>query len=196
MWKEKVDSTNNECRRHIDSLDNMSFVAARCQTDGRGQGDHRWTSTPGMNLTFSMVFKHEGRLEARDEVALTHTLTLALLAYLGGKGISARIKWPNDIWVGDKKICGMLIEHSLRADKVDWSIAGIGLNINQTDFPADIPNPTSLKMLTKADYEPAVELETLHKEICRLSPLMYSPDGRKLLQEEFGKKVFRLTEAL
>ncbi len=196
MWKETLDSTNNECRRLLDALDNLSYVAARCQTDGRGQGDHRWCSAPGQNLTFSILFKHGGRLAAADEVALTHCVTLGILAYLEGKGVQARIKWPNDIWVSGRKLCGILIEHSLSGRSVQWSIAGIGLNLNQTEFPVDIPNPTSLRALTGRVFVPEDEAEALHKEICRLSPLMYSSDGRHLLQEEFGKKVFRLTEAL
>jgi BirA family biotin operon repressor/biotin-[acetyl-CoA-carboxylase] ligase len=62
-------------------------------------------------------------------------------------GIEAWIKPPNDIWVADKKICGILIEHSLRAGRISWTIIGIGLNVNQTVFPEDLPNPTSMAIL-------------------------------------------------
>lgn len=193
MWKETVDSTNNECRRLIESLDNLSYIAAYCQTAGRGQGDHTWTSTPGQNLTFSYVVKPES-LSAMEEIFISRATALGIVEYLRGKGIQARIKLPNDIWVADKKICGILIEVGLKGSMVDWSIIGVGLNLNQTDFPAFLPNPTSVAVLTGKQYNLEEEMELLHKEICRHVEMISSLSGRDYLQTEFDRISFKLSE--
>ena len=113
IWVESSKSTNSELRRRIDSLDNLSVIAAAEQTAGRGQGDHSWFSSPRTNLTFSMLLRFGPgfpvTLGASEAVTVTHIAALAVRDYLLTKGIDSRIKWPNDIWVGDRKICGMLI---------------------------------------------------------------------------------------
>lgn len=192
MWRDKVDSTNNVCRREIEALDNLSYIAAKCQSAGRGQGDHTWTSTPGENLTFSYILKPDGTLRAADAIVITHITTLSIVSYLESKGVKAAIKWPNDIWVDGKKICGILIENCLDGPQVLWSIIGVGLNINQTDFPKDLPNPTSLSILTGGQYDVEEELELLMKEICRYEALSKTQSGREIMNMEFEKLVFRL----
>ncbi len=174
--------------------DNLSVVAARGQTAGRGQGDHRWHSTPGENLTFSILYRFEGpfALAASDALLITQVTTLGLRDYLLGHGVQARIKWPNDIWVGDRKICGILIENILEGNRILAGIVGIGLNLNERDWPAALPNPVSLYELTGRTYEPETELPRLSKAICRRFGQLASTDGRTALQEEFGKCMFRL----
>ena len=196
LWLETVDSTNSELRKRISGLDNLSIVATRAQTAGRGQGTHTWYATPGKNLTFSILYRFEGAcaLAASDALLITQVTTLALRDYLLAHGVQARIKWPNDIWVDDRKICGILIENAVEGGRVRESIVGIGLNLNETDWPAELPNPVSLHELTGRSYDPAAELEALHKEIRRRFGLLASPDGRCSLQEEFGKFMFRLPE--
>ena len=196
LWLETVDSTNSELRKRISGLDNLSIVATRAQTAGRGQGTHTWFATPGKNLTFSILYRFEGAcaLAASDALLITQVTTLALRDYLLAHGVQARIKWPNDIWVDDRKICGILIENAVEGGRVRESIVGIGLNLNETDWPAELPNPVSLHELTGRSYDPAAELVALHKEIRRRFGLLASPDGRCSLQEEFGKFMFRLPE--
>lgn len=174
-------------------MDNLSVIAAVEQTAGRGQGTHTWHSTPGLNLTFSLLYK-PADLHVKDIIAITQAVTLGLRDYLLEKGVEARIKWPNDIWVGDKKICGILIENTLDGQKVRYSIIGIGFNLNETGWPPELPNPVSLKELTGRDYSPREELERLMEKICRRFSLPEASDGRRVLQEEFGKYVFRLRE--
>lgn len=197
LWLETADSTNSELRRRIAGLDNLSIVATREQTAGRGQGTHTWFSTPGKNLTFSILYRFRGEfaLAASDAILITQVTTLALRDYLLGHGVRARIKWPNDIWVEDRKICGILIENTLEGGMVRESIVGIGLNLNETGWPPELPNPVSLRELTGREYAPDVELTALEKEIRRRFGLLASPDGRCSLQEEFGKYVFRLPVA-
>ena len=197
FWLETADSTNSEARRRISTLDNLSIIAAREQTAGRGQGTHTWFSSPGQNLTFSVLYKFDGNcaLAASDTLLITQLTTLALVDYLAWHGIQARIKWPNDIWVGDRKICGILIVNTLVGRKVRSSIVGIGLNLNETRWPAELPNPVSLHELTGRRYDPAEELPRLQKEIRRRFGLLATADGRSSLQEEFGKRMFKLPEA-
>lgn len=143
IWLEEVESTNKYVRSHIDTLDNLSVVSAMSQTAGRGQGDHKWHSQPGQNLTFSILLKQPD-VAAADQSIISDTTAQSLVELLRRHNIQAWIKPPNDIWVDEKKICGILIEHSLRAGRISWTIIGIGLNVNQTSFPEDLPNPTSM----------------------------------------------------
>ena len=154
MWLESTDSTNNEAARRIDSLDNMSVVSALSQNSGRGQRGNTWLSEPGANLTFSIVLKYSAAthevsqslppLEAKHQLAISVITALSVIELLETYRISARIKWPNDIYVGEKKICGILIEHSIKGIMLSHSIVGIGLNINQRNFDVSLPNPTSI----------------------------------------------------
>lgn len=148
IWLERVDSTNDEARRHISEIDNLSVVSALEQTKGRGQHGNTWLSMPGENLTFSLIVK-DFRIKANEQSAISQATALSLTKLLGRYGIEARIKWPNDIYAGDNKICGILIENSLKGMEIDWSIIGIGLNVNQTSFPEHLPNPTSMRLCTE-----------------------------------------------
>ena len=152
IWLDVAESSNDEARRAIDSLDNLSVVAVRCQTSGRGQGTHTWESAPGENLTFSVVLKEPG-IFPNEQIAISQITALAVVRFLALHGIDAKIKLPNDIYVGDRKICGILIENTLCAGKIKWSIVGIGINVNQTTFPSSLPNPTSI-LLEKSYYAP------------------------------------------
>ena len=191
-WINITDSTNNEARRRFSRLDNLSVICARKQTEGHGQGDHTWNSAPGKNLTFSVVLKFGRTLLATDGILITCIATLGIRDYLLRKGIEARVKWPNDIWVDDKKICGILIENTLEGVHINGSIIGIGLNLNQKHWPDDIPNPISVSNLKGRFYCRRLEMRRLYNNIRRRYRMFLSNDGRKKLQEEFGKVVFRL----
>lgn len=162
IWFESLDSTNRELRRRIDACDNLSIVAARTQTAGRGQGSHKWSSRPGENLTFSLLLRFgKGLLHARDEQIINDWITPVITDFLAGEGVEAWVKKPNDIWVNDKKIAGILIENILDGEYVSESIVGIGFNLNQTDWSEDLPNPVSLSQLTGKEYSPEAVLECL-----------------------------------
>lgn len=196
IWHKELDSTNSEARRLLAGLDNLSVIAAAYQTAGRGQGDHTWTSSRGENLTFSVVLKFDrGFLSARDALLITQVTTLALCRMLSSKGIPSWIKWPNDIYVADmKKICGILIENVLNCESVGSSIIGIGLNVNQTSFSPDLPNPTSMKLLTGREYDTHALLEEFQIHISDALQLMSSDEGRNVLDQEFKSRVFYLNK--
>ncbi len=193
IWLDETDSTNYEVRRRISELANLSVVAAIRQTAGRGQGDHTWTSAPGENLTFTLLltFPPCAPVGSDEILRITEVVTYALRRYLLGKGVETRIKWPNDIYVGEKKICGILIENILQGKQVSASIIGIGLNLNQTHFPADIPNPVSLRELTGQVYDIRKELCRLHAALKKSAALLDTQEGRMLLDKDFHSVLFR-----
>lgn len=196
-WYDTVESTNDEVRRAVDSLDNLSVIAARFQTKGRGQGDHKWHSKVGENLTFTACLKFGcpgglAPLEVKDSLLITETVTLALRLYLEDKGIHARIKWPNDIYVDGLKICGILIENILEGSRVASSIVGIGLNLNQTEFPADLPNPTSIAVQTGKVFVPEEELELFCAKLAECTLMTNTAEGRRYLDDIFNQYMFRL----
>lgn len=165
FWSEEVESTNNEALRHSEDTDEMSVWAASYQTAGRGQRGNVWTSSRGENLTFSIMVKSGcgtiPPIHARQQFSISQAVTLGLTDFLSSRGIDATIKWPNDIWVGERKICGILVENKICGDMICRSIIGIGLNVNQKEFPEDLPNPTSMTLLTGRRYDLKAELEDM-----------------------------------
>ena len=150
IWLESIDSTNSEALRRLPELPSGTVLAAREQTAGRGQRGNTWFTEPGKNLTFSIVLKPSG-LEAGEAHLLNYLASVAVAEFLEGYGVSCCIKWPNDIYAGRKKICGILVENSLSGGCVGASVIGIGININQTEFP-QLANATSLSLVTGLEY--------------------------------------------
>ena len=163
IWLESVDSTNEEARRRISTLDNLSVLSAFTQTAGRGQRGNTWSASPGENLTFSIVLKYGSgathEIRALDQSVISEITALSVVDFLASHGIGTKIKWPNDIYAGDRKICGILIEHSVRDGLLSSSIIGIGLNVNQRNFDVNIPNPTSMALCMDQSLSPTVLLE-------------------------------------
>lgn len=146
IWLENTDSTNDEVRRRISELDNLSVVSALSQSSGRGQRGNTWSSEPGKNLLFSILLRPQ--VQAYDQFVISQMVSLAVVDLLSSHDIEASIKWPNDIYVADKKICGILIENSISGKWISASIIGIGLNVNQQIFDPSLPNPTSMTVCT------------------------------------------------
>ena len=142
-WLKITDSTNNDALKNKEKEGDMTVWSAELQTAGRGQRGNKWKSRSGENLTFSILFKPEN-MDANAQFAISQVSAIGVADYLRDKCLDAKVKWPNDVYVGDKKICGMLIENILSGDKLAVSVSGIGININQREFPSDLPNPTSL----------------------------------------------------
>lgn len=156
-WYEILESTNDTAASESGRLDNLSIVATFCQTKGRGQRGNSWSARAGENLLFSILLKEFSLfglapLSASRQFLLSRAAALAVVEFLKGFGLSARIKWPNDIYVGDKKICGILIENTLRGSQLSRCITGIGINLGQREFPASLPNPTSVALETGREF--------------------------------------------
>ena len=163
VWLDSIDSTNSEAFRKMDVSEEGRVWAARFQTAGRGQKGNSWESAVGQNLTFSVLLKPEF-LPAERQFLVSEVAALAVCDLLRDWGLEASIKWPNDIYIGDKKIQGMLIEHFLSGMALAASIVGIGVNLNQERFASDAPNPTSVYVETgkKQDVDAALELFMRH----------------------------------
>ena len=146
------------------SLSDREIWAARFQSAGKGQKGNVWCSNPGENLTFSLYLKHRG-IAARDQFGICQSVSLGVCDYLATKGVAATIKWPNDIYVGDRKICGILISNTVGGGALTDTIAGIGINLNQREFPDWIPNPVSLSQLTGNIYNIEDELPLLAEAV-------------------------------
>lgn len=172
IWLDTVDSTNDEARRRISYLDNLSVLSASEQTAGRGQRGNTWSAAAGKNLTFTVILKYgHGALpsvRAVDQFAISEITALTVVELLAANGMEAKIKWPNDIYVGDRKICGILIENSVHDSFLSSSIIGVGLNVNQTEFDPSLPNPTSMLLHKNAGSIDIHEILKVYMDIfCR-----------------------------
>ena len=161
IWLDTVDSTNSEALRRLPELASGTVIAAREQTAGRGQRGNTWFTEPGLNLTFSIVLKDLG-LSAVEAHLLNYLASVAVAEFLDGYGVHCSIKWPNDIFVGRCKICGILVENSLSGNEVAASVIGIGININQREFP-QLSNATSLYRCTGKEFDIEACLEAFLK---------------------------------
>ncbi len=159
IWLDECDSTNNVVAR--ENPEHGTAVIARAQTAGRGQRGNSWESEPGKNLTFSLLLR-PAWVEVSRQFAISQAVSLAIVTVLEQRlGLQAQlsIKWPNDIYAGDRKICGILIENSLTGNVISRCIVGVGINVNQTLFKSDAPNPVSMAQLAGREFS-VVELAT------------------------------------
>ena len=186
-WFDELDSTNDELLRGISRYDNLSVVAAVRQTSGRGQRGNKWLSAPGDNLTFSILLK-PADLPATEFMSLTYLATLSVKAWICAQDVPAVVKWPNDIYVGRRKICGMLVENRLDGARIGASVMG-----NQTVFPGELVNPVSLKRITHRDYPLRETLEELlgYFDFSALE----SPSGRTALWQAYNQGLFQQGQA-
>lgn len=139
-------STNDEASaliaHHVSPIEG-TLVITRHQTAGRGQRGNVWEAKPDQNLTFSLILK-PSFLTATEQFWLNMAISLGIYDTLRPLiGDELRIKWPNDIYVGSQKLGGILIENTLQGYNIAWSVVGIGLNVNQTEF--QFPTATSLQ---------------------------------------------------
>lgn len=149
---QETESTNSWMAAHEEAVSKPALVYALRQTAGRGQRGNSWESAPGLNLTASAIFTPDD-VEASCQFVVSEAVALAVCDTLRALGVVSKVKWPNDIYAGDRKICGILIENSLMGKNIVRSIAGVGININQTLFVSDAPNPVSVKMITDESIE-------------------------------------------
>jgi len=115
------------------------------QTAGRGQTGNSWESEANKNVLCSILLP-----PGKNLYFLNIAVSVAIIRLLGGQ---YTIKWPNDIYYNDKKLAGILLENAIVGSKIQYSIAGIGLNVNQTVFVSNAPNPVSLKQITGKEYD-------------------------------------------
>ena len=152
-----VDSTNRYMRDDADNLWNKHgengfvVITATHQTAGRGQRGNIWSSNAGENLLISILVRPGEALEVKRQFLLSQAVALAMHDAMLHYDIDTRLKWPNDIYVGNRKLAGILLELDYAGRYVEQAIIGIGLNVNQQAFPPMDRVPVSMKMLWKAE---------------------------------------------
>ena len=169
-----------------------TVVVAAHQTEGRGMDKNRWESEAGKNLLFSIAL-NVNFLEASNQFKISQAVSVAIVEtlsqFIDNQKLS--IKWPNDIYFGDKKLAGMLIQNTVEGRMMGVSIIGIGLNVNQLSFSKDIPNPISLKMITGKDFDLDNLLNLLIINIKKSVESLKSEKNQEEINEKYISKSYR-----
>lgn len=192
---DSLPSTNQYCELlDLSQTEEFSIIYAREQTAGIGQRGNHWASQPGKNLTFSLILKPTF-LPAGEQYRLTKVVSLGItdcLKTLIPEDNDIKIKWPNDIYINHRKVCGILISNQLSRTNLSASIVGIGLNVNQTEFPSWVPNPISLQQITGTEHSLLPLLENIVLSIQdRYAQLSSAPAA---LDQEYLERLLRLRQ--
>ena len=188
MEYEEVASTNSLAEKlPLSELKDKQVILTWRQTQGRGQATNRWESAPGKNISMTVIFRPEC-LEAGKQFAVSMVIALGACDFISRYVSGCSVKWPNDIYVGDRKISGILIEHSIMGRYVGGSLCGIGVNINQERFLSDAPNPVSLFQLIGKEIPVKRALEELLDCIEKRYETIRDYEG---LERDFLKVLYR-----
>ena len=188
---EQIDSTNAYLQRQQSEHDIRNWVVSTDeQTAGKGMGSNGWESEVGKNLTFSLALGM-GFLPAERQFLLSETVPLGIIEVLDTLLPSEKlsIKWPNDIYFENRKLAGILINSTIKANMMDISIIGIGLNVNQMKFQDWPTHPISLKMVTGKEYDLKPLLEQIAECILiKVQQLQSTPTS---IEKDYLKRLFR-----
>jgi len=189
----RVNSTNLLAQQMLaeHSISSDTVIWTNDQFGGRGQRENKWEVEPGKNLTFSLIYFPK-RLMVNQQFSLSEATALGVLDAIAHfiDNDKVTIKWPNDIYIGNKKVGGLLLEHSIMGNSIDTSVIGIGLNVNQQVFSPKLPNPTSLFIESKKE----INIEALlDKVILQLYARYCIIEEQKLadLHAEYCSNLFR-----
>ena len=164
IYQPELSSTNEHAREMLQKArpEEYTTIIAGYQTNGRGQSNNNWESNAGENILMTMViFPHWVEITRQFSLSMAVALGISDLLHEEIPTQDILIKWPNDIYIADRKIAGILINSEVMGSTFDNVLAGIGLNVNQTAFSRDIPNPTSLKLITGRTEDPVELAEKL-----------------------------------
>lgn len=191
---DETESTNAYMKKLVREVrpEEGSLVIADFQTGGRGQGGNSWFSSKGHNLLFSLLIYPEA-VKANAQFIISRMASLAIKNTLDSFTDDIRIKWPNDIYWQNKKIAGILIENDLRGDRIDNSVIGIGLNVNQQTFPPELPNPVSLRQITGLEYDKQYILDIFMREFFLLYREMQNGDTTAI-EDEYMLDLYRVND--
>lgn len=188
---QEVDSSNNYAKQLISAgkAEHGTVVLAHFQKAGKGHAENYWESKPGKNMLASFIFFPKF-LSADKQFYLSKIISLALVDLLSDEMVSVSVKWPNDIYAGNKKLAGILIENSVSGSYIHSSVIGVGLNLNQEEFSEQLPNPVSLKQITQKNYSPEIVVEQLKKKLWKWYKKL--EEGRKdFIDSAYLQKLYR-----
>ena len=185
-----IDSTNDYATLLLsNSTPNEGTVIwAHYQSKGRGQIGSNWSAEARMSLLMSVILEPRF-LMAYQQFTLNILASLAVVSALKSFGIETQIKWPNDIYVNKKKICGILIQNILQGKSIKNAVIGIGLNVNQEEFDPLLPNPTSMKIISNELYN----IEEVKASVCKHLQEYYrrlKEDGFEVLKNEYLEMLY------
>jgi BirA family biotin operon repressor/biotin-[acetyl-CoA-carboxylase] ligase len=154
IFFESLPSTNSHSIKLLssDKPRDGTIIWSDHQSAGRGQPGKKWESDAGKNLLISIILYPES-ISPEDQFIISMAISLGILDFLSPHLENLSIKWPNDIYVKNDKIAGILIESSIMGNSIEYLVAGIGLNINQENFSCGASNATSMKRITGKEYE-------------------------------------------
>ena len=195
MFIDETHSTSSLLREtYDDSLPHLFTIRTDFQTAGRGQAGNSWESEKGKNLLFSTLLRYP-EVEAADQWRLSMLVAVAvreaivsILLPLAFRLSPITIKWPNDIYYNDQKLVGILIENTLSGRHIAYTIAGVGINVNQTQWLSNAPNPVSMKQITGEEYDVENLLNAFLEAIQR-----WEKASTEQLREEYIKHLYRRT---
>jgi BirA family biotin operon repressor/biotin-[acetyl-CoA-carboxylase] ligase len=194
QFYESLQSTNSSASLSLKEkeLPEGTVIFTDFQTAGKGQQGKRWESEKGKNLLFSVIL-YPLSVSPDNQFLISMIISLGICDFLRELVPEVKIKWPNDIYVNNDKIAGILIENSIIGDTIESSIAGIGININQEKFSPGIPNPVSLKIITGKDMDTGTALENLLNYLDnRYKQLLYGDRG--LIRDEYASMLYQAGE--
>jgi len=177
MYIPRTNSTNTLMRELIAAGNPPEFIYTGFQTAGRGQAGNGWESEEGKNLLCSIAVESRKTASLKVESPFYLNVLISVAVHrmincqLSIVNSQLTIKWPNDIYWQDKKIAGILVENTLMGSEVRYSIAGIGLNVNQTEWLSGAPNPVSMKQISGTDFEVDRIMEQLIAEVRRVEAM-------------------------
>lgn len=183
-----IDSTNtflSDLSKHS-SIVEGTVVLTEDQLDGRGQQGNVWQSEKNKSLTFSVLLFP--KIDVNYQFSFNKCISLSICEAFKRCGVRSQIKWPNDIFINDKKVAGVLIENTIQHEKIYKSVVGVGINVNNDQL--DFPLATSLKMETSTTFDLMSLLDLLCEEIERFYLLLKS--NKKTISKKYNGNLYRL----
>ncbi|MDO9153210.1 MAG: biotin--[acetyl-CoA-carboxylase] ligase [Paludibacter sp.] len=168
------------------SLTEGFVVYTDFQLSGKGQSGNSWESEPKKNLLFSILL-YPHHIDIEEQFIISQIVSNAIWNVLSDYCKEVKIKWPNDIYVNDGKIAGILIENSLCGQTINNTMIGIGLNVNQTDFKSDAPNPVSLRQINKKSFR----RKTIMQKIVDNILTIYNEMDYAQIREDYFNNLYR-----
>jgi len=194
IFFENLPSTNTHTSFLIrtEAMPEGTIIRAAFQSAGKGQIGNQWESETGKNLLISIILYPSG-IKPSDQFLITMVVSLGISDFIGREISGCKIKWPNDIYVNNDKIAGILIENSIMENAILNSVAGIGLNINQREFLTDAPNPVSMSQVTGREYDLDISLSQLAAALDQRYFQLISQEHTEI-RRNYISQLYRLNE--
>ncbi len=190
----QLDSTNAEAKRLLDQgeVKEGTIITSDLQTQGRGQYGRVWESEVGLNVMISIIVAPVF-VKVTQQFALNILSSLAVADVISDYSDDVKVKWPNDIYVNDKKIAGILIQNFIQSERIKHSIIGIGINVNQQAWSSDISHVTSLSI----ESNQQLEKEVIIKSLCKQLDKRYKRQSLDVqsMHEEYKNKLYKKDES-